>query len=195
MYDLQIPYSSFTIHNSPSLLPRFHGCNLTDGDLDGLTNFIELANFDEGSQEPGTPRIDNGDVMLTPLLEIKIAAPESNSANPSGSLPVADSFSGSITNQTDLANWLDQARLDDFGISVHQDEETGDLYSYLPLGMVEDEVGDTPVAWSAQMLYEPENGSWGAEHEIRLVWMVTTLVNNCVTSDMPATFSYTDSQG
>jgi uncharacterized repeat protein (TIGR01451 family) len=160
-----------------------------------VTRVHDTTFFSAGSYDSDMPKIDNGDIMLTPLLEIRIAGPDSNLANPSGSLPLASGFSGSITNQTDLATWLDQERLAEFGINVSQDPDSGELYAYVPLGMIKDEVGDTPVAWGAQMVYQPQYAAWGAAHQARLVWMVTALVDNCVTSDMPATFTYTDANG
>ena len=42
-------------------------------------------------------------------------------------------------------------------------DESSDRVAYVALNVVQDKVGDTPVAWSA-MLYRPEVAAWGTGH-------------------------------
>ncbi|MEZ4619330.1 MAG: hypothetical protein R2867_28000 [Caldilineaceae bacterium] len=61
------------------------------------------SSADEGYDSTGT---DQGDMMLVPMLEITIPAPDDNPDNPSGGLPVLASYTGDITNDVDLETWL-----------------------------------------------------------------------------------------
>ena len=141
-------------------------------------------------------RTDHGDLMTIPMLEIEIPAPDDNGSNPASGLPVLPTVDVlDITNSTPLTAWLDLDVLSEYGISVRQDADTSVLYAYLPLTILEDNVGDTPVAWAAQMYYRPENGSWGsAQHNVRMLWMVRALIDTCDTSPdfMPDEFEDRD---
>ncbi|MCH9033556.1 MAG: hypothetical protein IID42_03530, partial [Planctomycetes bacterium] len=101
------------------------------------------------------PKADNGDVLLTPLLEIEIPAPSGNATNPSGGLPVLSSFNGDIAS-TGVSDWVDQEALDDYAISVSQAKTGGPIFAYVPLTIIEDPIGNTPVAWIARMYFRPD---------------------------------------
>lgn len=124
-----------------------------------------------------------GDMLLVPTLELQLPAPAENTVNPSGGLPVLSTFSGDIATAT-LDEWLDTDALDAYDIAVHQDEETGLLYAYLPLTVIEDQHGGAPVAWGTQMFYRPESSSFGDAHSAKLVWQVQALNDYCDTSGM-----------
>jgi hypothetical protein len=125
----------------------------------------------------------NGDMLLAPMLEIKIPAPTEDSANPSGGLPVQADFSGVIATSP-LTAWLDIDLLAEYSISVNQDGEGAPIYAYLPLSVIEDPTGNTPVAWGTQMLYQPGDTDWGDAHEMRLLWLVQMINDTCDTSGM-----------
>ncbi|MCP4544812.1 MAG: DUF11 domain-containing protein, partial [Chloroflexi bacterium] len=148
-----------------------------------LTNTLTDADID-------SDKASYGDVMVVPVLEIKIPAPDDNPHNPSGGLPVIITYTNDITSGTDLSDWLDEDTLDEYGISVIQDKDDGTLYAYLPLSQLEDDVGDTPVALTAQMYYRPQDADWGTDHEVRLVWLVEALVDSCDTSSDSYTGDY-----
>jgi len=161
-------------------------------DTEGQVTRVHDTTFlDESSFDSDAANLDNGDMLLTPMLEIKIPAPSNNASNPSGSLPISPDFSGDITDNTDLSKWLDQDTLDQYAISVSQAEDGASLYVYIPLTTIEDQyAGDTPVAWGAQMLYRPEVAAWGENHNMKLVWMITALVDTCDTSEMTGEDDY-----
>jgi hypothetical protein len=125
----------------------------------------------------------NGDMLLAPMLEIKIPAPTEDSANPSGGLPLQADFSGVIATSP-LTAWLDIDLLAEYSISVNQDGEGAPIYAYLPLSVIEDPTGNTPVAWGTQMLYQPGDTDWGDAHEMRLLWLVQMINDTCDTSGM-----------
>ncbi|MCP5096129.1 MAG: hypothetical protein GY943_11290, partial [Chloroflexi bacterium] len=112
----------------------------------------------------------NGDVIVTPKLEIFVPHDSTYYAN----LPTLDT----ITDTVNIAGWLDTTKLDPFGISVRQINDDGDLNIYVPLNSVVNEESGEIVALSAQTLYWPTATGWGADHDVRLVWMVQTIVND-----------------
>ena len=137
---------------------------------------------------------ENGDLMLIPMLEITLPAPDDNSENPSSGLPVLESYgdASTITNTTTLTEWLDTDILEQYSIEVSQDDDTGELYVYVPLYQLEDSTGETPVAWAGQMYYRPENADWGSNHTVKMAWLVNALVDECDTSNMTDDDNYDD---
>ncbi|MCB0121447.1 MAG: hypothetical protein KDE58_04345, partial [Caldilineaceae bacterium] len=129
----------------------------------------------------------DGDMRLSPMLEVAIPY---DAANPTRGLPVLSTVDAATVGQsTPLADWLDQARLDAYGIVLSGPRaEDGLIYLYVPLAVIEDEVGETPVAFGAALLYEMADvaSSWGADHEMRLLWAVNGLNDSC---DAPAELS------
>ncbi|MCP4537114.1 MAG: DUF11 domain-containing protein, partial [Chloroflexi bacterium] len=117
----------------------------------------------------------NGDVLIYPVLEIYIPYEE----DVYGNLPVRDT----ITDTVDIAGWLDTDTLDAYGISVQQADDEGNLYVYVPISTVDDDLGASTAAFSAQMLYWPTPSpdgaqvSWGSAHEFRVLWMVQMIVD------------------
>jgi hypothetical protein len=159
-----------------------NGLDWPDQDTQGQITRVNDVTFLDVNTGNSSPKADNGDIMLTPLLEVTIPAPPNNSANPSGGLPVLSSFSGDIAS-SELSQWLDEEALDTYGITVSQAEIGDPIYAYVPLAIIEDVVGDTPVAWGARMYYNTDNADWGSDHELRVVWMITALVDSCTAPD------------
>ncbi|MCX6047480.1 MAG: LamG domain-containing protein, partial [Chloroflexi bacterium] len=125
----------------------------------------------------------NGDMLLVPLLEFEITY---NAANPSAGLPITSTYSAAnIRNYSSLA-WLDTTELTKLGISVKQGTTDQTLLMWVPLSLVQDDTGDTPVAWSGRMLYKPASGlaNLGGNQKVRLVWMVEGLLDTCDTTNM-----------
>ncbi|MCB0110554.1 MAG: hypothetical protein KDE53_31750, partial [Caldilineaceae bacterium] len=123
---------------------------------------------------------DQGDMLLVPAVEITIPYDEDNRTR---SLPIQDGVNaGAIDASTPITTWVDGDLLDEYGISVNgPDPENGNLYVTVPVVQVEDEVGGAPVAFGARIPYimNAAAGGWGAEHQIRLLWMVTGLIDSC----------------
>ncbi|MEZ4867015.1 MAG: LamG-like jellyroll fold domain-containing protein [Caldilineaceae bacterium] len=127
-----------------------------------------------------------GDMRLTPLLEVSIPY---DAANPTRGLPLQDGVAANtVGKNTALENWLDRERLNAYHIVVSGPRADGLLYLYAPLHVIQDEVGDTPVAFGATLLYEMAGNAsgWGSDHEMRLLWTVNGLNDHC---DAPAGLS------
>ncbi|MEM7802568.1 MAG: hypothetical protein AAF633_25465, partial [Chloroflexota bacterium] len=144
-------------------------------------------------------KVVDQELFLTPYLEIEIPYMSSNGNNIVGSLPITTSTtytevlngfnsgsSGAINNSVLLTEWLNYDYLNLHGITVFQDtadteDTTSDdtFVALVPLVDVLDPVGDSPVAWSGTMLYEPQIADWGAEHEVRLVWYLSGYNDYC----------------
>lgn len=125
----------------------------------------------------------NGDVRLTPLLEITMPYTTGHYAN----LPVNSNYAG--TNRTlgvAVDEWLDADALELYGVDLQDvDETSGDLVAYLPLGTDTSNQGDEAVAFNARMLYYPTQGSngvatWGEAQQFRLLWLVQMLQDRCI---------------
>ena len=129
-----------------------------------------------------SPKAANGDMMLQAMLELKLPYSASNPTRglqTNGITPAA---------ATPIADWLDQATLSRYGISVAQDLSDGMLTVYLPLHSVSDPyAGDSPVAWSGRMFYHPAVAEWEAAHTVRLLWSVIVLSDSC---DVPVGEEY-----
>ncbi|MDQ2997598.1 MAG: thrombospondin type 3 repeat-containing protein, partial [Chloroflexota bacterium] len=116
-------------------------------DIDGKTY------ADAAATQGRTPDANeaNGDMKLVPMLEIRMPA---NGAN----LPP-------------------QADLTPFNITVNNYTADGQTkVAYVPLSIVTDENTGERVAFSGQMRYLP-SGSWPSPHQVRLAWVVQTLVD------------------
>ena len=163
--------------NADHLLYTNNVLDWPDNDREGQvtrvsdTTLSSLENFSGG-------KTANGDILLTPMLEVEIPAPSINTGNPSGGLPVLSGFDQANLADAALGNWLDVRALANYDINVSQ-SNNGKLYAFVPLILIEDAVGDTPVAWAGRMYYNTLNLVWGASHKVRLVWLVTAVVDTC----------------
>ncbi len=157
-------------------------------DRDGQVKRVFDNTLGEVNQSDAASNSYNGDMRLTPMMEIEIPY----QAGGYGNLPVKLEYSGEITASTPVAMWLDSTQTDIFGISIKKKDEQGTLLAYVPLALTRDTVGDSPAAFSGRMFYRPSGDDWGKNHEIRLVWMVQMLNDYCDTSDIPEGGSYTE---
>ncbi|RLC66621.1 MAG: hypothetical protein DRI48_04270, partial [Chloroflexi bacterium] len=128
-------------------------------------------------QGQGVPKDSNGDMRLIPMLEIEIPL----EAGQYGNLPVKPG-APAITATTPLTAWLETDVMDNFGISVRK-KDADTLLAYVPVNLVYDKVSQTPVAFSARMLYRPTSGDFGADHRVRLAWLIQTISDYCTLVD------------
>ena len=160
---------------------------------DHLWRANQTFNWPENDRQ-GQITMINGEIQATPLLEIRIPAPSSNSNNKIGSLPSTKAL-GAIGNTDTIDTWLDTDVLELHGVNVTQAEEGGELLAYVPLTTDLDQLTDSPVSWSGRMVYNPTTTQWGANHEVRLVWFITGVSDYCDTTQMPTELTYTNGQG
>lgn len=136
----------------------------------------------------------NGDIRFTPIAEITIPY----TAGHYGNLPVKAAYQG-VPRTLDMvvADWVDTSKLEPYGITVRDaDDGSGDLILYLPIASVVDDTGGGREAFSFRMLYWPSQTNqqnevdWAAAHEVRVVWMVQMITNDCIdAADDPETCS------
>ncbi len=115
-----------------------------------------------------------GDMRLIPLLEITIPHLDGHYGN----LPVLPG-APEITGTVPITTWLDTSQLEPYGIQVNYKDETGDLLTYVPLKLVYDETGGGKAAFAARMVYQPSVANWGPAQEVRVVWLVQAVVDQC----------------
>lgn len=199
-----------TINNLETDKPVLVDFQLQPTDLEHLTYFGNVLDWPTGDTEGQVTRhldttfattadadlrstdakANNGDIRLTPMLEISI--PYSNGHY--GNLPVTAAYEGVDRNLNTAANdWLNYAELDPYSISVSENGTAGDLLAYAPVSLVSNRNNAGDVAFSARMLYWPSQGTWQAAHDVRLVWMVQMLTDECInTNDDPDTCARQD---
>ncbi|HSH01071.1 MAG TPA: LamG-like jellyroll fold domain-containing protein [Anaerolineae bacterium] len=147
--------------------------NDTEGQI---TRVFNDTLFDHGIN---TDAAKNGDIMVSPELEIRIPW---DPTNPTRGLPISATIP--IDASTPLNSFVDQAYLDEYQINLRQDPD-GTVYIKGVLQAVED-YGERIVAWHSEIPYILPTANWGADHEVRLVWTVSGLVDNCQTATKPA---------
>ena len=137
----------------------------------------------------------NGDIKIYPILEITIPYSDGHYGN----LPVLGTAPSTRDLNDTITDWLDETELDPYSISVSDvDETSGNLSVYVPLSTVEGAEGDSTVAFGAQMLYYPSQGTngivdWGSNHEYRIYWVVQMITNDCIDdSEDPTTCTRED---
>lgn len=135
-----------------------------------------------GDSQPSDSKDSNGDVRLLPMLEIEIPYKQGSAGglptkcNAEASACPAQPTSDNI--QEWLDSWLDKAELDRYGISVQPKDEKGTLIAYVPVNIVRDSVGDSPVAFTARMVYRI-NTDFGLNQKARLIWLVQAITDQC----------------
>jgi len=148
------------------------------GDTDGQIQRVfdtTYKDIREAKGEESEPKDANGDMRLIPMLEIEIPF---NSQIPSGNLPVMPG-APTIEATTLVTAWLDTDTTNSYGISVRKKDDTGALLAYVPVNLVPDKTGDSPVAFSARMVYRPISDTFGLAQQARLVWLVEGLTDSC----------------
>ncbi len=117
----------------------------------------------------------DGDIQLMPMLQINIPY---SIDNPSGGLPVKGT--PAIDASTPISTWLDTDLTDQYAMSVRQGPNGAKIVT-IPLVQVTDPNGGMPVAWQARFPYRLQAGtaSWGADHEMDVVWFVQGQSDRC----------------
>ena len=170
------------------------------GDTEGQIQRVLTTTFATTENEDAYSTSDDadyGDIKIFPLLEIYIPYSQGHYGN----LPVQSSLAGiSRTLDLTVSQWLDSTELDPYSITViDADEGSGDLVAYVPLATVTSNAGDENVAFSAQMIYYPSQGSngivnWGSHHEYRINWAIQMITDSCIDDeDDPDTCEREDS--
>ena len=142
------------------------------------TTFADTDNLDARSSDENAA---NGDIRITPMLEIQMPYGDGHYSN----LPVLDSAPASRVVGNAVDTWLDTSELEGYGITMMDaDVDSGLLSTYLPLASVLND-GGTVQAYSALMYYQPSQGTndlvdWGEAHQYRLIWMVQMLTDECI---------------
>ncbi len=119
-------------------------------DVDGQVRDIDNKTFADVTGSAGTNGA-NGDLKLTPMLEIRI--------------------SGATTNLPQ------QNVLDAYNVTLNNFTSDGSTkLLYVPLSIISDENSGQRVAFNGRMRYNAA-GSWPAPHDVRLAWVVQGLVD------------------
>lgn len=84
---------------------------------------------------------------------------------------------GNVINGPYPDRMVDLPLMRSYGIAVREKTDGG-LLAYAPLNVVADESGGGRVGFAARMYYRP-GASWGAAHQMRMVWLVDALVDRC----------------
>lgn len=152
------------------------------GDTQGQVQRVFDTTFATAVDDPMTaeeletdPRAAYGDMRLIPMLEIRVPYKAGHTRN----LPVKPGFTGTLAATTPLEEWLDTGKLDMYGMAANYLDAEGTLGIYVPLNLVEDETGGSNVAFQSHFYYEPSSSDWGNAHEMRVVWWVQMLVDQC----------------
>jgi hypothetical protein len=147
-------------------------------DREGQIQRVHDTTFDTSGQDA------NGDMRLIPMLEIEIPYQDGHY----GHLPVKPG-APPITSTTPITAWLDTAQTARYNISVRKLKDDGTLAAYVPLVLVNDPVGDAPVAFAGRMFYRPSITQTGPAQTARLTWLIQAKTDVCITDDMPDTFT------
>ncbi len=139
--------------NPDHLWYAFNVLDWPQGDRRGQMQDADGKTFHD--VDPNTPLRPNanGDLKLVPMLEIRITGSRTNLPPP--------------------------AELEPYGVFVQDLQADGlEKAVYVPLHLITDDRGDAHVAFYGKMLYRPEE-SWGNVQEVRLLWLVQALVDQC----------------
>ncbi|KPL91653.1 LamG-like jellyroll fold domain-containing protein [Herpetosiphon geysericola] len=141
-----------------------------------------FADTDNQTLRSTDPNAANGDIRLTPMLQIRMPYTSGHYAN----LPVNATYSGSDREvNVGVDSWIDSSAIERYDLSVYDSSSgDGELLAYLPVSYISDESDGGVVGFTARMFYQPSQGSngratWGAAHEVRLVWLVEMLTDSC----------------
>jgi cytoskeletal protein CcmA (bactofilin family) len=129
-----------------------------EGDSEGQVQDVDGATFADVALAAGrsaTAAEELGDMRLVPMLEISVPSEQEL-------LPATDVLSN-------------------YNILLRDNPQGGKL-AYVPLQTVSDRESGELLAFSGKMLYLPGE-AWGADHEVRLVWLVQALVDECSARD------------
>jgi len=124
-----------------------------DGDRQGQIQDHDGATFADVMSNP-SPADENGDVKMLPMLEIRVSDLHAN-------LPPTRTLK------------------DKYGIYIQDLQgDSAEKAVYVPLQLTTEEETGARVAFYGKMLYMPDD-SWGDAQQVRFVWTVQALVDEC----------------
>lgn len=150
------------------------------GDRDGQIKRVLDSTFADSNAAAGQdsgPKDDQGDMRLVPMLEIEIPYTDASHHGNLPTLPGAPPIAGT----TPITAWLDTAQTDAFNMSVRYKDGSSQptLLIYAPVTLVRDPNGNSPIAFSARILYRPDVLDFGKAQIVRLVWLVEAITDYC----------------
>ncbi|MEM7029933.1 MAG: LamG-like jellyroll fold domain-containing protein [Chloroflexota bacterium] len=154
--------------------------NDTKGQIQRRLN-TTFANTQNQSIRSQAKNAGNGDIRLTPMLEVMMPYTTSHYAN----LPVKSSAGQNRTPGVTVTTWLDNSKIKPFGVNVRNiGTNSDDLVAYVPLTSVTDNTNGTLPALTARVPYWPSQGTngradWGIPHQFRLIWLVEMITDTC----------------
>ncbi len=160
-------------------------------DKKGQIQRTKQSTFAQNSQtgtDTSSAKLATGDLRVSAALEMRIPISANNYAN----LPVlACAASNSCLpqkdekqNLLDIPNWLDSARLREYGINAAYSYDangvrnSNELTLVAPVSPVFDS-NNSVVAYSSMFYYEPQTSTWTDAHTIRMQWMVSQIQDWC----------------
>ncbi|MCO5189956.1 MAG: hypothetical protein M9918_17410 [Anaerolineae bacterium] len=161
------------------------------GDHEGqVTRYLDTtwADTSNPALQSSAANAANGDIRIIPVIELLIPA----QAGHFGNLPVNDTYSGGSRPPGSVEEWIDQSRLDPYGVTVSDAGDPAlayrDILAYVPVSVIDNPDTGESVALGMRMPYFPEQGSggivdWGAAHSFNLVWLVQMLTDDCTDPD------------
>jgi type II secretory pathway pseudopilin PulG len=150
------------------------------GDREGQIQRYFDTTFKDYNDSHGRESGDSdghGDMRLIPMLEVEIPYHHENHY---GNLPVIANPQP-LSARRPVTAWLDSEVTDDFHMSIRYKNggNQPSLLVYVPATLVRDRFGDSPVAFSARILYRPNGLDFGKTQNVRLIWMVEGLTDSC----------------
>lgn len=119
---------------------------------------VTLAALAENSGRLPAGNENNGDMRLIPLLEFRFANNNAHLPSPEDLYPYG------ITRNNLTADGSEQV-------------------AYVPLNLVTNAESGERQAFQARMFYRPTTSTFSAPHQVRLVWVVQMLVDECIESN------------
>ena len=139
--------------NPDHLWYAFNVLDWPDGDRQGQIQDDDGDTFAD-VLDNASPSDENGDLKLLPMLEIRITGPYDN-------LPPTSTLENH------------------YGIYIqHFQGDGAEKAVYVPLQLATEDDSGARVAFYGKMLYQPDE-SWGDAQQVRLVWAVQALVDEC----------------
>ncbi|RME48828.1 MAG: hypothetical protein D6796_05755, partial [Caldilineae bacterium] len=145
-----------------------------NNDREGQIRRVHDTTFADTYQGSG-PQDANGDMRLIPLLEIKIPFQETGY----GGLPSLPNAPTRIAPTTPITAWLDTAAAARYQITVRKADAEGNLLAYVPVNLVREQADNSPVAFTARMVYRPTAAGFGQTQQARLVWVLQMITDSC----------------
>ncbi len=137
--------------------------------------------YDLGSMGDGDTAVINNIDLPQTIADGNHSLLLTNASNETTCQAIPNIINGGYSDQM-----VDLATLQTYGISVREKDNIGGLLAYVPLTLLYEQAGNTPVAFTGRMFYQPGQADFGAVEQTRLSWMVMTKTDRCL--PMPSDF-------